>query len=184
MTIAIYPGDALKALDNGRIGGYLVVFGSPDTPDLTGDYFTPETDFGAMRSSPVWLNHRLPLETKSGATVVEKRQIGEAQLTIDDYGVLVDAVLYEAGKYAGLLARMGWSSGTASHLVDREPVKSAWRITRWPLGLDASLTPTPAEPRTLRRAVRNIDANPEALAEAAEAAPDAERRRIVTVFWR
>jgi hypothetical protein len=48
--------------------------------------------------------------------------------------------LAEAGK-------LGWSSGTAAHLVKREPVGGAMKIMHWPLGLDASLTPTPAEPR-------------------------------------
>ena len=38
---------ALKALDeNGRIGGYLVVWGSPAQRDLQGEYFTPETELG------------------------------------------------------------------------------------------------------------------------------------------
>ena len=33
-------GNAVKALGDGRIGGYLVQFGQPGQPDLTGDYFT------------------------------------------------------------------------------------------------------------------------------------------------
>ena len=42
---------------------------------------------------------------------------------------------------------MGWSSGTASHLVERQiTAKSTW-IKSWPLGLDDTLTPVPAEPR-------------------------------------
>jgi HK97 family phage major capsid protein len=44
--------------------------------------------------------------------------------------------------------KLGWSSGTASHLVEHEAVGKSWWIKSWPLGLDASLTPTPCEPRT------------------------------------
>ena len=40
---------------------------------------------------------------------------------------------------------MGWSSGTAPHLVERTKVKDAQHIDKWPLGLDASITPTPAD---------------------------------------
>jgi hypothetical protein len=43
----------------------------------------------------------------------------------------------EAGK-------QGWSSGTHYSLMEREPVGKAMWIKSWPLGKDASLTPTPA----------------------------------------
>lgn len=184
MTLSIYPGDALKALDDGTLRGYLVVFGDDDATDLEGDYFTLDTNFGAAKSTPIYLNHCLPMETKDGRTVVVDDPIGEGQLSIDDHGVVIEAILYEAEKYAAYLSRMGWSSGTAPHLVKALATGKSRRITRWPLGLDASLTPTPAEPRTLRRAVRNIDANLEARAEATEVAPRAGRRRIITTIWR
>ena len=37
---------ALKAIGEDRIGGYLVVWGSPQQRDLQGEYFTPDTDLG------------------------------------------------------------------------------------------------------------------------------------------
>jgi gas vesicle protein len=48
--------------------------------------------------------------------------------------------------------KLGLSSGTASHLVERDRVseksgKTIHEIKQWPLGFDATLTPTPAEPR-------------------------------------
>lgn len=184
MTLSIYPGDALKALADGTLRGYLVVFGDAAHTDLEDDYFTPETNFGAAKSTPIYLNHCLPLSTKDGQSVVIDDPIGEGQISIDDHGVVIEAILYEAEKYAAYLDRMGWSSGTAPHLVKAVPAGKSRRIVRWPLGLDASLTPTPAEPRTLRRAVRNIDANLEALAKAAKVAPEAGRRRIITTIWR
>ena len=39
---------------------------------------------------------------------------------------------------------MGLSSGTAPHLVEREAqANGSHKITRWPLGLDASSRPSP-----------------------------------------
>jgi HK97 family phage major capsid protein len=73
--------------------------------------------------------------------------------------------------------KLGWSSGTAPHLVERN--KS--HITRWPLGLDASLTPIPADPGNRAMPLkswaegRNLKALLEDDAGAArETAPEAE----------
>jgi HK97 family phage major capsid protein len=59
----------------------------------------------------------------------------------------------EAGK-------QGWSSGTASHLVEKEKSGKATWIRSWPLGLDASLTPTPAEPRNGVQPLKSIKVEP------------------------
>ena len=53
----VFSGNAVKALGNGKVGGYLVLFGSADQTDLTGDYFTKATDFGGAVSSPVLWQH-------------------------------------------------------------------------------------------------------------------------------
>ena len=143
----IYQGGAIKQLEGGKIGGYLVTFTSPDDTDLDLDYFDDKTDYGDAKKSPVWLHHRQPLPTKSGDFITVKEKIGEGELKVDDQGVLIEAILYNREKYESVLDSMGWSSGTAGHLVDVEQVGKATHITHWPLGLDASLTPTPAEPR-------------------------------------
>ena len=48
-------GDNIKAtsLDNGsvKLAGYLIRYGDPTTPDLSGDYFTKDTDFGGATES-------------------------------------------------------------------------------------------------------------------------------------
>ena len=53
----------LKTLDaaEGRVGGYLVVWGSPQQRDLQGEYFTPHTDFGLdwYAQRPVLYHHGL-----------------------------------------------------------------------------------------------------------------------------
>lgn len=143
-------GEAVKAKADGKIGGYLVKFSDENDPDLDGDFFTSETDFGFTGTikSAIYLNHRLPLKTANGNTVRVKEPIGEATLTKDDDGILVEeAILYNHKQYQKLIQYLGWSSGTATHLAETEASGKARKITRWPLGLDASLTPKPAQPQ-------------------------------------
>ena len=44
----INTGSKVKALGNGKIGGYLVRFGSEKETDLGGDYFTIDTDLSLI----------------------------------------------------------------------------------------------------------------------------------------
>ena len=154
----IFPGDAVKAttLEGGavKLGGYLVRFGDPDNVDLAGDYFTKNTDFGNVKESDTWFNHRMPIKLKKHNVEVKYVEplSGKATLNIDDVGVFAEVVLEARNEYEktiaelGLAGKLAWSSGTAGHLVDRKSIKKGvWEITRWRLGLDASLTPTPAE---------------------------------------
>jgi len=139
-------GEPIKALGDGKVGGYLVRFTGPEHPDLEGDYFDSATDFGELKTSPVYYQHGLD-------PVLKTRRLGRAELRADDFGVWAEAQLEMRDEYERFVyglaeaGKLGWSSGTAGHLVEREPVGSAHHIKHWPLGLDASLTPTPAEPQ-------------------------------------
>lgn len=140
-------GSEVKALGNGLVGGYLVRYGNEAKTDLAGDFFNAKTDFGSATETDVYYNHGLDPQLGRKA-FKNKAQIGR-----DDIGEWIKHQLdlrdeYEKAVY-GLVEQMkqGWSSGTASHLVEREPVGKAYWIKRWPLGLDASYTPTPAEPQ-------------------------------------
>lgn len=143
-------GSAVKLYEDGRIGGYLVKFTDPEHHDLEGEYFDARTDYditdGAKTS--VYLNHRQPLPLKDGRLVSVKEKIGEGTLKVVGEGVLIEAILYNADQYKQVLDKLGWSSGTAPHLVEYDdPLPSGIRhISRWPLGLDASITPMPANP--------------------------------------
>lgn len=152
----IYWGDEIKAeqTEQGvKLGGYLVRFGDAAAPDLTGDYFTKSTDFGKATESDTWFNHRMPVKLKRvNKQVVYKDPLPKASLSVDDVGVFAEVVIEARNEYEktiaelGLAGKLAWSSGTASHLVDRKSISDkVFEITRWPLGLDASLTPTPAE---------------------------------------
>lgn len=158
--ILVNFGGELKALDNGHFGGYLVKFSSPDNPDLEGDYFDSLTDFGieSGQKTPIYFHHRMPLPTRDDKYIVIKSKIGEGTLTIDENGVLIDAIIFNRERYeqdiikAGRARKsdgrpyLGWSSGTAAHLCDKEKRGGANYIKFWQLGVDASVTPTPAEP--------------------------------------
>ena len=145
------PGAALKAVETGDVEGLLVVFGNPDAVDLENEFFTRDTDFGRLRETPIWLNHTQPVKTASGVILVEE-PVGYGALEITDEGVIIRGLLDAKYRYLAQIApEMGWSSGTAAHLVMREAVGKATFIKRWLLGLDASITPTPAEPRTMFR---------------------------------
>jgi len=139
-------GSEVKAIGDGRVSGYLVRFSTETDPDLTGDFFTKSTDFGEVSSTPILYHHGLD-------KTVGIRPFGKGTLKMDEVGVWIDAQLEMADAYQKAVyklaeaGKLGWSSGTASHLVRREEQGKAWHVVSWPLGLDASLTPTPAEPR-------------------------------------
>jgi len=150
------PGAALKAVETGDVEGLLVVFGRPDATDLENEFFTKETDFGRLRETPIWLNHAQPVKTPSGVILIEE-PIGYGALELTDEGVIIRGLLDAKYRYLAQIApELGWSSGTAAHLVMREAVGKATFIKRWLLGLDASITPTPAEPRTMLRNVYRL----------------------------
>ena len=158
-SLVVTTGPALKALGDGKIGGYLVMFGDATKTDLSAmaDYFTPDTDFDledGTGKATVLYHHGMDATLK-------RRKLGRANLRTDDVGVWMESQLalrddYERAVYSMVEAgKMGLSSGTAPHLVEREAqANGAHKITRWPLGLDASITPIPAEPRTSVRAFK------------------------------
>lgn len=156
----IFSGDAVKAVsvDGGavKLGGYLIRFSDANNPDIVGDYFTKGTDFGDATQSDTWFNHRMPVRVKKYNIEVKYTEplSGKAVLRMDNVGVFAEVVIEARNEYEktiaelGLAGKLAWSSGTASHLVDRKAIKNGVNeITRWRLGLDASLTPTPAEYR-------------------------------------
>ena len=156
----VYQGSAVKDLGNGKVGGHLVLFGSPTETDLFREYFTGQTDFdfpaeGIELKSAVYYEHALDDAMKG-------RVLGRGTLSIDEVGVWIDAQLelrdeYERAIYGMVKSgKLSWSSGTAAHLVERESVKGSTWIRRWPLGIDASLTPDPVDPRTSAVPIKSI----------------------------
>ena len=170
----VYFGGELKSLGDGRFGGYLVRFGDPKNVDLTGDFFSKETDLGVEDGSslPVYYNHGMD-------GVLKARKIGRGVIKYDDVGAWLDAQLElrdEYERYVQEMAnegKMGWSSGAAGHLVEREQIGKAWHIKTWPIA-EASITPAPAEPRNSVVPLKSLlsNADPEAADGAAEQVGD------------
>lgn len=142
-----FNSEPLKALGNNRFGGYLVRFGDATKPDLTGDYFTKNTDFfvedGA--SLPVLFEHGLD-------PVLKRRKIGKGTIKTDEVGVWFETQLEKRDKYEKAIIelarqnKLGYSSGAAGHMVSRKQVGGASEILEWGLA-EGSFVTTPAEPR-------------------------------------
>jgi len=151
-----YQGGAVKALGGGKVGGYLIMFSGADDPDLQGDYFTKATDLfidsGDQR--PILYRHGVH-------PVIKSRKLGKAKLTIDEVGVFVEGELELRDKYEKAIyglaekGKLGWSSGSMSHLVTKNPNGKSFEITSWPIG-EASLTPAPVEGRTTAMPLKEI----------------------------
>ena len=151
-------GGGVKAVGDYVLRGRGIVYGGKD---LTGDRFTKDTDLGTTRSPigmPVFYDH---------AMSSIRGQIGTVKAwTPTDDGIDVEIELDKRLSYIDdvmKLVRMGalgLSTGSMSHLV----VRKGGELKRWTVG-EISLTPTPAEPRTLtevkatqNNAVRNATA--------------------------
>ncbi|MEM6286634.1 MAG: hypothetical protein AAF845_05715 [Bacteroidota bacterium] len=176
---------AAKAIvhDDGTatVSGYLVVFDDPEAPtkDLAGDYFTADTYFGAKSGdgADCLFHHGIPVDVKLAG--LADTILPPLKVTRDDAGLFVEVVLDMADEYhaaiAGLAQKgaLGWSSGSAPHMVKR--ADDGW-LKRWPI-IEGSLTPQPCEPRTVMKSLT--------LPEAAKAEDLTGRVwAVYDAFWR
>lgn len=133
------------------------MFGSPSVTDISSfkDFFTAKTEFdleGCSHKSRVYYDHGLD-------PLVRKNRIGSGRLSQQSNAIWINAQLdlrdeYMAGIFALAKAgKLSWSSGTAPHLVERKSIDTyegtVHEVLKWPLGLDASVTPRPADPRNI-----------------------------------
>ena len=134
-----------QVVGEGRIGGYLILWGTSQARDLHGEYFTPQTELGLdwYDQRPVLYQHGLDGQLKAAV-------IGQIdRLRADETGVWAEAQLDLRQRYVRAVLRLvekgvlHWSSGSLAHLVQ---VGADGDIQRWPV-VEGSLTPTPAEPR-------------------------------------
>jgi len=158
MDLLTVYSDSIKSDRLGSVKGYLVRFGSPDTTDLEGDYFTKSTDFGF----PIKAGERVPLNVyyhHGMDKMIGKKSIGTGFVKMDETGLWYEAQLDMADSYGEMIAKlckqgkMGYSSGAAGHMVERKSVGKASEITRWCIA-EASITPTPAE---YRNSVKSLE---------------------------
>jgi HK97 family phage major capsid protein len=153
--------------------GYAVRFTPSDSPDLTGEHFTPETDFGypadelrAGKSFPLYYNHGFN-------RYLGRKRVGTGIVKMDDVGLFYTAELDSAVQHREMILNLisedalNYSSGAVSHLVDKTPGPKSVRIDAWPIG-EISLTPTAAEPRNFVT-LKSLKTSPDPLKPAEEA---------------
>jgi phage head maturation protease len=152
MDELIFFGGSVKALGDGKVGGYLVEFtdfearkGTP--PDVVREFFTKSTDYDIEETDKktVYFNH-------GQDAVLKRRKLSKADLKVDDVGVWAETILDTRDKYLAKIyemveaGKLGWSSGSAPHLVERKKSADGFtEIVTWPI-VEASLTHTPANP--------------------------------------
>lgn len=146
-----YYGSEIKSIDNGIVKGYAIRFGGPGDTDLEYDYFTPETDFGRPLKSGDKFNLNLYYHHGQDNTL-KSYVIGSGIAQMDDKGIWFEAQINLADEYGAMInelvkkGKLGYSSGSAAHLVEREKKSNSYFIKSWPIA-EISLTPTPAESR-------------------------------------
>lgn len=153
----VYFGDAVKALGSGKVGGYLVRWGQPGDVDLTGDYFTPDTDLG------VEIGANLPVYYEHGYDpVIKSRKIGKGTiLKTDDVGLWFEGQLELRDEYERMIyklaeaGKLGWSSQAGGSLVSKSVGEGGTKIETWPLA-EATLTKSPAEHRNSAIPIKSI----------------------------
>ena len=157
-------GGEVKAIestdDTIKVGGYLVLFGSPDQGDLSRnrDYFTKSTDFGLEAVDRGIIRWYHCLDPKIGS---RKLGVAEVKAAPDDLGLWAEGWMHIRDAYDRRIAdwvrqrKVGWSTAALPHTVERKAaVAGANEIVSWPLGGgDFTLTLTPADPRQLGRVV-------------------------------
>lgn len=181
----IHFGDEVKALGEGRLGGYLVRFGSPSERDLQGEYFTKDTYFGPRDGdgADTTFNHTQPLPNwKSLPANVRKSMEGMGDIFLpplkaikDDVGIFAETVMDMSDQYQRMLYELGekghlsWSSGTSNHMARR---KNTGEITRWPI-IEGALTPIPAEYRNKVTSLKSLQDSLTETPESQEVTPEA-----------
>ena len=150
-------GGHLKSLGEvggkARVGGYLVVFGSPDSTDLVGDWFSPDTYFGVHEGNgaDTMIHHGLPLKADTPALDwTRDKLLPPLQTRRDDIGLFAETVCDLSDKHEAKIydlvqaGKLKWSSGAAAHTVRRRSGRKSGEIVRWPI-IEGSLTPTPCQ---------------------------------------
>jgi hypothetical protein len=160
-------GSAVKATGivdgKGTLEGYGVVFdtsGNPESRDLSGQYFSGKTYLGPQNGDGACgtFHHMLPI--KGMPEAVADHLFAPIKAKRDDVGLFVQIVCdmsddYEAAVYKmGKAGKLGFSSGTAAHMIK---VADDGEILRWPI-VEMALTPTPCEPRARATAMKALEA--------------------------
>lgn len=138
------------------VTGKLVEFG---VVDLEGDVFDSDTDFGfqpgEILKTPIYYDHGFD-------STVGLKQVGVGEIGFDEKSIWIEAQLQLRESYEkdilklAQAGKLGWSSGTATHLTKSIFENGVKKWVKWPLGLDASVTPIPASLNNSVILVKNL----------------------------
>lgn len=174
-------GTALKALGNGRVGGYLISFGHAGDADLAGEWFDRSTNFHfddgyPVKGEPVLFHHGM--DKKIGV-----KRIGQIEtMTMDEAGIWAEAVLNQRDAYERAiyqLAEQGKLAYSSGALPQGVQISKSGHITDWPI-IEGSLTPMPMQP--FKTQIIPVKSLPEAgdLLAAVETGPQTPTSRKAT----
>jgi hypothetical protein len=153
-TLVAFGGQvkALAEPEDGavRVGGQLILFGSPEQKDFDGEWFAADTYYGPDdgNGADVLVHHGQPLRAE--LKDLAGRVLGPLKVVRNELGLFAETVLHLADEYEKMLyelieaGKLAWSSGSVARLIRRDAATG--KIVRWPI-VEASLTPTPCEPR-------------------------------------
>jgi HK97 family phage major capsid protein len=185
---ACFAGSNIKALGDGRIGGQLVLTGSPTERDFHGQFFYPDAYFGPQDGDgrDVTINHRQPFRTGSPikdaalkAFTTRLFKEGGLKTSRNDLGIFAETVCNMADEYEAMVyelaerGKLKWSAGAPAHMIDLDKQGG---IKMFVIS-EAALVPEPAEYRMLNHRVMPIKALSvlEALNELIESEGDTQR---------
>jgi hypothetical protein len=136
----------LRDEDEGAVvGGYIALWGSPETKDLQNDYFTPDTWLGLDEYPTVPALFHHGLDEKVGLSVIGRR----VKSGTDDTGAWVEDWLDKSSQYWAMVKplldreALFYSPGSAPHLVKRE---DDGKLASYPI-VEDTFTVIPAQHR-------------------------------------
>ena len=148
---AIDPSDYLtvKSIGANRVGSYAVIWGDETRKDLTGEWFSPQTEeltaiYDAVGKLPYLYHHGMDESLKTTVIGIVDT------LKADSIGLWYEAQLKLASEYEEyvnkLLADKKLKTSTQTFPVARRVNEKTGHIERWPI-VEITSTPTPAEYR-------------------------------------
>jgi len=138
---------SIKSLGNGKVGGYLMVWGSRTKKDLENTYFAPDTELCLdwFPQRPILYEHGQDGALKMTAM----GQFATGEMRADEVGMWIEGQLDARKRYLAAveklmeLGALNWSSRSLPDLMEIAP---DGKITKWPL-IEATMTTHPAELR-------------------------------------
>jgi hypothetical protein len=147
-----YGGSVVKALGGNKIGGRVVTFSGPQSPDRVRDFFDATSDFwlsGMGERRPILYRHGLD-------PAIKLRRFGEVQISRAADGLWATGFIAgkddDSQKLLEMAERgeLNWSTGSVGHLVEKTPVGNSMHVDSWPIA-ECTLSPKEmvCEPRNI-----------------------------------